>query len=177
MSENKHEPEPWVIDKDNRPGMAWNNHIVSAADPNQAICFMTHDNTPDNEKGEANARRIVACVNACAGIPNDMVAHVVAFGRQGHDKTVLELDDAKNQLRLKDEKIDHITDALIESDAYVGKCEELQKQRDLLLTTLHITRGNVASLGPAGAIEPYTPYREWLAMIDSAIASVKGGAA
>lgn len=35
---------------------------------------------------DANARRIVSCVNACAGIPDDMVSHVVAFGLQGHNK-------------------------------------------------------------------------------------------
>lgn len=69
MSENKHTPEPWAIDPDDRPNMHWNNHIVSEANPNIAICFMAHDGTEQNERGEANARRIVACVNACAGIP------------------------------------------------------------------------------------------------------------
>lgn len=43
-----------------------------------------------------------------------------------------------------------------------------------LLEALRITRGNVASLGPAGALEPYAPYREWLAMIDAAIAKATG---
>ena len=66
-----HTPEPWMVDPDDRPGYEWNNHIVSATDPNQTICFMTHDNTPENIEGEANARRIVACVNACKGIKTE----------------------------------------------------------------------------------------------------------
>ena len=66
MSE-QHTPEPWAIDPDDRPNMQWNNHIVSEANQDLAICFMAHDGTEDNEHGEANARRIVAAVNACAG--------------------------------------------------------------------------------------------------------------
>ncbi|HOW49902.1 MAG TPA: hypothetical protein PLB26_19850 [Rubrivivax sp.] len=43
-----------------------------------------------------------------------------------------------------------------------------------LLEALRTTRGNVASLGPAGAI-PFE-YREWLAMLDAAIAKATGAA-
>ncbi len=43
-----------------------------------------------------------------------------------------------------------------------------------LLEALKITRGNIASLGPAGALTPYTPYQEWLAMVDAAIAKATG---
>lgn len=68
-----HMKEPWAIDPDDRPNMQWNNHIVSAENTDIAICFMAHDGTEENERGEANARRIVACVNACAGIPNDQL--------------------------------------------------------------------------------------------------------
>ena len=44
-----------------------------------------------------------------------------------------------------------------------------------LLEALKITRGNIASLGPAGALTPYTPYQEWLAMVDDVIAKATGG--
>lgn len=43
-----------------------------------------------------------------------------------------------------------------------------------LLQALQTTRGNIASLGPAGAI-PFE-YREWLAMVDVAIAKALVGA-
>lgn len=56
-------PRPWRIDPDDRPGMHWNNHIVCAGSPNLTICFMTHDNTPENETGDANAALIVEAVN------------------------------------------------------------------------------------------------------------------
>lgn len=40
-----------------------------------------------------------------------------------------------------------------------------------LLRAVRISRGNVASLGPAGALGPvYAPYEQWLAMLDAAIA-------
>lgn len=64
----QHTKEPWAVDTDNRDGMEWNNHIVSLKSPHLRICFMAHDGTDENVRGEANARRIVVCVNACAGI-------------------------------------------------------------------------------------------------------------
>lgn len=64
MSEAQHTPLPWRIDPDDQPNMAWNNHIVSAVDPNIRIAFMAHDGTGDNEIGEANAALIVRAVNA-----------------------------------------------------------------------------------------------------------------
>lgn len=38
-----------------------------------------------------------------------------------------------------------------------------------MLDTLRTTRGNIRSLGPAGALEPYTPYRNWLRAVEDAI--------
>lgn len=54
----KYTPGPWAIDPDDRPGMGWNNHIVRLADPNIAICFMSHSGRKDNSQCEANARLI-----------------------------------------------------------------------------------------------------------------------
>lgn len=96
-----HTKEPWAISRDQRQGYEWNNHIVSASDPNQAICFMTHDNTPDNEEGEANARRIVACVNACAGCATESLelAPVGFFNSSyGHPKYLDELKKQRDEL-------------------------------------------------------------------------------
>lgn len=70
---SEHTKEPWAIDPDDRLGMEWNNHIVSVANPDRTICFMSHDGTSENIECQANARRIVACVNACAGIPTGML--------------------------------------------------------------------------------------------------------
>lgn len=58
-------------------------------------------------------------------------------------------------------------------------CTEAEARKlaavDDLLEALQITRGNIASLGPAGALTPYTSYQEWLAMVDAAIAKTTGG--
>ena len=101
MSENKHTPEPWAIDPDDRPNMHWNNHIVSEANPNIAICFMAHDGTEQNERGEANARRIVACINACAGCATEALetAPVGFFNSTyGHPKYLEEITKQRDEL-------------------------------------------------------------------------------
>lgn len=43
-----------------------------------------------------------------------------------------------------------------------------------LLEALRITRGKIASLSPAGTLDPFEPYREWLAMLDRTIAKATG---
>ena len=75
----EHTPEPWHIDK-----------YGSLYTPSGQLLLggvMTPMTAGANrDTANANARRIVAAVNACAGIPDDMVSHVVAFGLQGHNK-------------------------------------------------------------------------------------------
>jgi hypothetical protein len=80
-----HTEEPWIIsDEDSdcitaksREGMA-------------EICIVeTGFSEPFNSEQVANARRIVACVNACAGIPTDVIENFSAtgnlFAKQGKD--------------------------------------------------------------------------------------------
>lgn len=57
---SNHAPGPWAIDRDDRPGMEWNNHIVACVKPDMAICFMTNSYGDDNSEAEANARLIAA---------------------------------------------------------------------------------------------------------------------
>jgi hypothetical protein len=62
-------------------------------------------------------------------------------------------------------------ETLAQSDRQVrARLARVEKERDAAVEALRITRGNVASLGPAGALaQVHTPYREWLAMIDAVI--------
>jgi hypothetical protein len=53
---------PWDIDRDIRPRMEWNNHIVSAH-ADLTIAFMAHTPDDKNERGEANAELIVTLAN------------------------------------------------------------------------------------------------------------------
>jgi hypothetical protein len=57
--ETEHTPLPWVADSDDRPGMAWNIHILSASDRDMRICFMTSAGP-----AQQNADLIVRSVNA-----------------------------------------------------------------------------------------------------------------
>lgn len=61
MSENKHTPEPWR--QEGLTILCADGHIIFRMD----VSFYLPE-----ERKEA-ARRIVACVNACAGIPTDQL--------------------------------------------------------------------------------------------------------
>lgn len=50
-------PELWSVDRDDRPNMTWNNHIVCG---DATICFMAHSGHADNANAEANANLIAA---------------------------------------------------------------------------------------------------------------------
>lgn len=64
MSENKHTPEPWRTDAE--CGFPQDIH------DSKGNLFLRCGSDFDNEiYGEANARRITACVNACAGISTE----------------------------------------------------------------------------------------------------------
>lgn len=42
MAEAKFIAGPWRVDDDDRPGMAYNRHIVLDRDPDMRVCFMAH---------------------------------------------------------------------------------------------------------------------------------------
>lgn len=79
MSETKHTPEPWEA---LRLQCAWGIQSTSeSADPDERVCHLPYhfeyrgepcgsitSQNKTNAEIEANARRIVACVNACEGI-------------------------------------------------------------------------------------------------------------
>lgn len=71
MSENKHTPEPWIYQEDSD---AYTHIIRQKADQRMIIAY-----GPQSSKGnvEHNIRRIVACVNACAGINTEALEHRV----------------------------------------------------------------------------------------------------
>lgn len=145
-TEGMHTPEPWKVDPDDRPGYEWNNHIVSATDPNQTICFMTHDNTPANIEGEANARRIVACVNACKGIKTESLEMEVLSwitdetgenpmrrerdelleARRACGERLIEVEQERDEARRQTEIVENYLDAA------TGKLAELIKARQVL---------------------------------------------
>lgn len=75
MSKQKHSAEPWRIIKDGFAAIP----IYSADNDEFPVCSTASNTTPHNfgakaaERREADARRIVACVNACEGISTKLL--------------------------------------------------------------------------------------------------------
>ena len=101
MSENKHTPEPWRTDAE--CGFPQDIH------DSKGNLFLRCGSDFDNEiYGEANARRIVACVNACAGCATEVLetAPVGFFNSTyGHPKYLEEITKQRDELLAATEAI------------------------------------------------------------------------
>lgn len=64
--ETKHTPEPWRLQRDCKDIYALGRHVATV-DDNHSEDLPKHI----SEEDQANARRIVACVNKCAGVSID----------------------------------------------------------------------------------------------------------
>ena len=69
---SKHTPEPWAVETE------LNHHIVSS--DGKYIVFFGWEQFPENY--EANRARIIACVNALAGLNPEAVPNVVEALRE-----------------------------------------------------------------------------------------------
>jgi len=83
---SKHSPEPWEqrIQPEPPENSRWahssRNPVTIHGGPNGFVVAVVDRNyTPTNEYAEANAARIVACVNACAGINPEAVPEMLAM--------------------------------------------------------------------------------------------------
>ena len=84
-----HSPEPWTFGND----FADYGAIVDCGDDCEYIYGSTNLNRqfskiPVDEQW-ANARRIVACVNACRGIPTEALAELAALAHAGMQATAI----------------------------------------------------------------------------------------
>lgn len=97
MSEMEHTPEPWVAGTGEYNGVG--HYMAVNNDESKAVALTGIIGKEDAEKSKANARRIVACVNACEGLPNELL--------EGPDYNIkAELDTLDDQIagRLKAEE-------------------------------------------------------------------------
>ena len=93
MSQQQHTPEPWGLNDKRSNGWMDNAMFVSGNDGSNIVrCYSDFGNE------EANARRIVACVNACAGIPNEVLSAVGAFGGFSRDDMVQHVTKQRDML-------------------------------------------------------------------------------
>jgi hypothetical protein len=110
VSETKHTPGPWTTDEADHDAPYQNIKIQAS---NRTICTVWIDDAPVrdfNTEQQANARRIVACVNACEGLDTGLLKNITTLG-----------DTLASRFRMRDK---------VERD--------LQAQRDELLTALQL---------------------------------------
>lgn len=102
MSENKHTPEPWIA----IPGGRHDPEMIITTQHRLAqsygeICGMDVEFTGKHgEEQKANARRIVACVNACAALDTDAL-EIFGLAALGKELAILkkQRDDLLSVLR------------------------------------------------------------------------------
>jgi len=149
---SKHTQEPWKVChwKDDRRGF-------EIADRNQ--------NRVGFDMTEANARRIVACVNACRGLPTDELEQkglVAAVGTQ-----LLAADDRAEGQEREIRKLARTT-----ADAE-NKLADALNQRDELLAALEIIAASEEFHGDSFVCD----FGTLQGVAGAAIAKAKGGAA
>ena len=90
MSRQNHTPEPWRTDKE--CGFPQDIH-----DANGLLFLRCGSDFENQIYGEANARRIVACVNACAGIRTEALEHRVHL-LKAEDAQLAEITKQRDEL-------------------------------------------------------------------------------
>lgn len=157
MSENRYAPEPWRTDSE----CGFPQDIHDSNNELVAIC------TEVNFASE-NSRRIVACVNACAGIPTsrleagaaDILAYSMELKKQ-RDELLSDLAEAKRSAEFNFEQYQDVGRLLHE------ECEKTEK----LLAALGVAQ---ATINCAGISTPKI-VRDTVEKYAEAISSVKGG--
>ncbi|MDF8330544.1 hypothetical protein P5G63_19470 [Aeromonas salmonicida] len=146
----QHTPEPWAIHED-----ASGDIFISGSDHT----YITEIGNPDEDGAAADARRIVACVNACEGMTTD------------------ELDTLPRGFK-------RLQAAYL--DLYNERTTPAEKARDELLAALERAKSDIGKLptpivtdsaGRNHLAGSPMPLMRVIERIDAAIAKAKGGAA
>jgi len=62
----------------------WRLRTPGSVGTDDLMIAMTYPTEPDERKCKENARRIVACVNACEGIPTEVLEQIFGRGKKGN---------------------------------------------------------------------------------------------
>lgn len=123
---------------------------------------------------EALVAELLARLRDCVEyVDEEELKHVAAYGEHHHAARLARVREDAKMARA----------AIARAEGGAAASERAEPAADLealmaeMLACLRLSRGNVASLGPAMAIDPYTPYRPWLAELDRVIAKAERGAA
>ena len=150
---SKHTPEPWQAHQD-----ASGDVFISSAATSFHIAEIGSE---DDDTAIPDARRIVACVNACRGLPTDELEQkglVAAVGTQ-----LIETERQCDELRQERQR-EHALRVRL-----TGELEVASQQRDELLAALEGMLQWVAHAPPDDL--------SYLERAHAAIKKVKGGAA
>ena len=139
MSNEKHTQEPWRA----------NDAQADIDGPNGEPVAVCYCNDESGDDAKENARRIVACVNACAGIPTDMLERFNAIVVAMYEVSKIEKQRDTLLAALR-----YLTEAILTN----ADADYMKRQMDEAVRVLDLHGVSVP-----------VPYK--------AIASVKGGAA
>lgn len=173
-----HTKEPWIygVGDTEEFGMVFGVGLPTL--PNWTVVAVLSPFDQLNELDEANASRIVACVNACAGIPTDDLER---WGVSLIDK--LREDEANNIARHSDLLQTELTRVRSVSqenfdklNGWMAACLAAEKQRDQLLTAIINCRRTLEVVNevPGGPINDtiwYGPAETLFDYMDSVIES------
>lgn len=130
MSENKHTPEPWhLCEVENETGRIKHLVPVDAEKMSLLTIVENYQATFAAIYNDDDARRIVACVNACAGMTNEQLDNICMisgsllnrFGEQMHylgqveqqrDELLAELEWCAKSLNPNNERTKRVFDAI-----------------------------------------------------------------
>lgn len=169
----QHTPEPWAIHED-----ASGDIFISGSDHT----YITEIGNPDEDGAAADARRIVACVNACRGLPTDELEQkglVAAVGNQ-----LLELERQRDdwQKALGTVLATIPVAEIIRASGTVGDAvayfTQLHQQRDELLAALkEVVICAEGAMNQANAAGAGWDIEFTLQVANELLAKAKGGAA
>ena len=128
---SNHTPEPWFDDRATHDEPYQNIKILG--DENRGICWLWIDDAPVddwNSEQRANARRIVTCVNACAGMA-DPAAEIAELKALSVKNILLDVTPGDGSgLEVYAKSVADVSDLLSKMDEEIA---ELKRQRDELL--------------------------------------------
>lgn len=123
---SEHTKEPWRVAEDVFDNDGASESVIRALDDRAAVA-VTLDFGPNNPgMREANARRIVACVNACAGIKTWYLEQLVSEGSSINTEML-------NRIKLRCDLLDALNRAEHKLAAYVGVCNGDKELIDAVL--------------------------------------------
>ena len=98
---SEHTPEPWKIGDGQAPFYAWKGQILAEHEDREFILASCNQNYPD--EAESNARRIVACINACRGLQTEKLEHMAEVKSDLMMKSIFTVEALDDAIRERDE--------------------------------------------------------------------------